>query len=644
MKSRVAVLATLALISLPLTVAAGAQATNPPYLREMPSMERVTAEIKGADAMDTAARRMGAFWQLMQIIQELAGQRLYRNQLTPDEGRLLGQYRLGYSTAEQPYAHIPRSPSHPDKEKWFKAHTFYENDPGFRDELLDKFFTEEFRAAYYRATGKPRQGNRPAGNAPTAAAAKPPSTGGPTGRPASKSAGGRATTYEEGMDYDARLKSAQAGVALGKAFLKAKKDAAAKGAFAQAIETYKELIAKYPGYTQPYIQLAELYQNQGEYGLAITYWKQELSIKPDDWYAFHYLGLCYEALGDYPSALAAAEQAARFKPGDAVLEHHLGRLYVKTGRKQEALQVYRRLLTLDKQGAQELYEAINKAPNSQPAAGSGNAASPPVGGAGRPPSQRANVRPAAPTDTRPNRPANTAPAAAAAKPSDRQTRPTPSRCPVVRVTCLGSFEEGMPASFGAEVSGGDPKVTPTFNWAVSAGTIAAGQGTSAVMVDTMGVGMQSVTATVVVGGYARDCGASASCTMSVFKPKPRKFDEYGGPPAERTENLINFEIQLLREPGAQAYIITYGGRTSRPGEAKAAADKAKDYLVNTRGSEAARIVTVDGGYREQPSVELWIVPEGASPPAPTPTVDAKDVKPPRKPAAKPRTPPKGKKT
>jgi hypothetical protein len=78
------------------------QATNPPYLSQFPPVGRVQAQIKGKDAMDTAARQMGAFWQLLQVIQELAGQRFYRNQLTPDEGRLIGQYRLGYSTAEQP--------------------------------------------------------------------------------------------------------------------------------------------------------------------------------------------------------------------------------------------------------------------------------------------------------------------------------------------------------------------------------------------------------------------------------------------------------------------------------------------------------------------------------------------------------------
>ena len=50
-----------------------AQATNPPYLRQFPSVERVKAEIKGTDAMETAARQMGAFWRVQQIIKDLSG-------------------------------------------------------------------------------------------------------------------------------------------------------------------------------------------------------------------------------------------------------------------------------------------------------------------------------------------------------------------------------------------------------------------------------------------------------------------------------------------------------------------------------------------------------------------------------------------
>lgn len=156
MKSRIVVLILAAAAALFQTASGRTQATNPPYLREMPSAERVRAEIKGTDAMDTAARQMGAFWQLQEIIKTLSGLRWTRGQLTADEGRLLGQYRLGYSTAEQPYAHIPKSPSHPDKAKWFNMHSFYEVDEDFRDELFKLFFSAAFREQYFRVKGETR--------------------------------------------------------------------------------------------------------------------------------------------------------------------------------------------------------------------------------------------------------------------------------------------------------------------------------------------------------------------------------------------------------------------------------------------------------------------------------------------------------
>jgi hypothetical protein len=48
-------------------------------------------------------------------------------------------------------------------------------------------------------------------------------------------------------------------------------------------------------------------------------------------------------------------------------------------------------------------------------------------------------------------------------------------------------------------------------------------------------------------------------------------------------------------------------------------------MVNTRGVDPGRIVTVDGGYREDMTVELWIVPSGATPPTASPTLQQSDV-------------------
>jgi hypothetical protein len=205
-------------------------------------------------------------------------------------------------------------------------------------------------------------------------------------------------------------------------------------------------------------------------------------------------------------------------------------------------------------------------------------------------------------------------------------------CPTVTVSCPDTGVAGTPVTFTANVSGGDSNVTPTFNWTVSAGTISSGQGTSSITVDTTGV-TGTITATVDVGGYDRSCSTSNSCTVSFpTHPTSRKVDEYGNIKFnDEKARLDNYAIELQNDPTAQGYLVCYGGRTGRTGEAQRRCDRAKNYLVSTRGIDASRIVTVDGGYREELTVELWVVPSGATPPPNSPTVDPSEVKPTRAP-------------
>ena len=83
--------------------------------------------------------------------------------------------------------------------------------------------------------------------------------------------------------------------------------------------------------------------------------------------------------------------------------------------------------------------------------------------------------------------------------------PPPPPCPVVSVSCLADVEPNAPITFTASVSGGAPGASWTYNWSVSAGTISSGQGTSTITVDTAGLGGQSVTATVSIGGTDPSC-------------------------------------------------------------------------------------------------------------------------------------------
>lgn len=191
----------------------------------------------------------------------------------------------------------------------------------------------------------------------------------------------------------------------------------------------------------------------------------------------------------------------------------------------------------------------------------------------------------------------------------------PPPCPTVSVSCPTDVDPGAAITYTASVQG---EGSWTYNWSVSAGTISSGQGTSTITVDTAGLSGTAVTATVSIGGADPSCtGTTASCTTQIKTPPPgpSKFDEYGNIRFnDEKARLDNYAIQLQNSPGSTGTIIVYG---SCAGEAQQRGDRAKDYLVNTRGIEAGRITVVDGGCRADLTVQLWVVPQGAT----APTVD-----------------------
>ncbi|MCA1641245.1 MAG: PKD domain-containing protein [Acidobacteria bacterium] len=184
---------------------------------------------------------------------------------------------------------------------------------------------------------------------------------------------------------------------------------------------------------------------------------------------------------------------------------------------------------------------------------------------------------------------------------------------------------------GGRITGDGPNVT----WDLSG--VAPGTYTASVEVDD-GCGCISFSSTTVTVDRC-DCVAIPTPTPIMETPTPtpsptppppissQQFDTYGNIPRNDVKaRLDNFANELQNQPGSQGYIIAYGGRRGPAGEAQRRADFAKDYLVNTRGIDAGRLVTIDGGFKEEATTELWIVPTGATPPTASPTVDASEVK------------------
>ncbi len=219
-------------------------------------------------------------------------------------------------------------------------------------------------------------------------------------------------------------------------------------------------------------------------------------------------------------------------------------------------------------------------------------------------------------------------------------RPAPPRespCPYpVILSAQPRVNAGEIITFTADVSysGSGPL---NYTWTVSPGSarILTGEGTPTITVDSTEFAGQSVTATLVVddGSGEPECRQTAQATTVVppteERERPsRQFDICCGCSFDdQKARLDNLAVELQAEPSSTTYVIAYGGRTSRIGQANLLGERARDYLVTNRAIDQSRIVVINGGFREEDCVELWIVPSGSTPPQPTPTVGAGDVRP-----------------
>ena len=193
-------------------------------------------------------------------------------------------------------------------------------------------------------------------------------------------------------------------------------------------------------------------------------------------------------------------------------------------------------------------------------------------------------------------------------------------CPAIEVTGPTTAAVDQPLTFTSKYTGGTAGITPSLNWTVSPGTITEGQGTPTIRVDTTGMAGQTIRASLSLGGYNLECYAETAVSIPVPKIISRRFDEF--PDIARNDEkarLDNFAIEMQNDQTATAYVIVYPGKGSKGkkrDEVQQHAARVVDYLVNSRHLDQRRIVTLVGPMRDQLGVELWVTPQGATPPNP----------------------------
>jgi hypothetical protein len=186
--------------------------------------------------------------------------------------------------------------------------------------------------------------------------------------------------------------------------------------------------------------------------------------------------------------------------------------------------------------------------------------------------------------------------------------------------------DGQTITFALNITGGDPRIQPTILWSTSAGIITEGQGTRRITVDSTGAGEtpdREIKADIWVGGYSADCVLQASAAVKVIG-STKKFGEFGDLPAETVTFHLKTLAAFLSKSDDNVYIIGYAGRKSERGFVANALRRMRGELT-AEGVSPRRINAVDGGFREEPLFDFWIVPNGAEPPRPAPTIDRKEI-------------------
>ena len=190
-------------------------------------------------------------------------------------------------------------------------------------------------------------------------------------------------------------------------------------------------------------------------------------------------------------------------------------------------------------------------------------------------------------------------------------------CPLISIDAVDKVDNGAPLVFKVRVNSNEVSVDSLkYKWRISVGTITAGQDSPSITVDTVGLGGQSITATVEAAGAEYSCSKSKIVAVNPLPPPSgHPFDNYGDIQfSSEKARLDNFAIQIQNYPGSRGAIFTYTGKVTYKGEALDRLRRAKNYLVKVRGLKSERILTIDAGYDTDVTTYLVVVPPGATVP------------------------------
>src|SRR6266481_5309601 len=128
-----------------------AQTASPDYTSDLPSVERVKAEIKGSDPTDTLARQVAVFTYLQAYVERIKYNRTVRGPYTPGEQRVRAAYSLAAYQMSQDYA---KSHTPAEATAFERLHGQYEMNSDFYKDWSKRLIGKQSAAAYHGAEGE----------------------------------------------------------------------------------------------------------------------------------------------------------------------------------------------------------------------------------------------------------------------------------------------------------------------------------------------------------------------------------------------------------------------------------------------------------------------------------------------------------
>lgn len=203
-------------------------------------------------------------------------------------------------------------------------------------------------------------------------------------------------------------------------------------------------------------------------------------------------------------------------------------------------------------------------------------------------------------------------------------------CPSIWVAGDGfRHDRKKPLKFSAALRDTAEGQSFPMEWSVSAGKIVKGQGTKQIEIDISETNAKRITAGVIVKNLPPECDSHAfnSTEIGLFAHKSDEFSHIQY--SDLSARLDGFFISILHEPDMTGHIIIYGSRKNNKKDV-AAIIKSINLAILFRRFDKSRLKIVDGGFREDMWVELYLLPHGVEPPKPVPTLNAEFVEAPVK--------------